>query len=376
MRRLRGAAVLSLCLLSLAAAAAPAQADGTPPLSHLSTSQLAGQRVVYSYTGLKPPAKLLARIRRGEAAGVIFFGNNIKSHDQIRAVVRQLQAARLISPIHAPLLIMTDQEGGIVKRLPGAPQLSAKKVGEATHSTTAARKAGKGAGLNLRGAGINVNLAPVLGVFRTPGDFLDEFQRSFSSNPFTVRQLGAEFITAQQRTGVAATAKHFPGLGAATADQNTDEGQVTLPLSASTLRDVDIRPYPAAIDAGVRLVMASWAVYPALDSARPAGLSKHVIQGELRGRLGFDGVTITDALEAGALKEFGGFGNRAVLAADAGMDVLLFSNKTVGEGAEGLKALTNALKRGQLSRPAFQASVERILALRQDLASRGPLPAP
>ena len=90
--------------------------------------------------------------------------------------------------------------------------------------------------------GINVNLAPVLGVYRQTGDFLDQFGRSFSRNPFTVTRLASRFVTAQQRTGVAATAKHFPGLGAATASQNTDEGPVTLRLSLNTLRNVDMPP--------------------------------------------------------------------------------------------------------------------------------------
>jgi beta-N-acetylhexosaminidase len=364
---------LGLCLAAIASAPAPA---AVPPLSSLTTSQLAGQRVIYSYPGLNPPAALLARIRQGQAAGVIFFGQNIQSHAQIRAVVRRLQAARLSSPVHLPLLIMTDQEGGIVKRLAGAPALSEKQVGAARDNTAAARNAGAGAGLNLRSVGINVNLAPVLGVYRATGDFLDQFQRSFSRNPFTVTRLGAAFVRAQQQTGVGATAKHFPGLGAATANQNTDLGPVTLPLSLSTLRNVDMRPYPAAIGAGVRLVMASWALYPALDPSRPSGLSSRIIQGQLRGRLGFKGVTITDAIEAGAIQRFGTIGNRAVLAARAGMDVLLFSNKQVGEGNQGLGALTAGLRSGRLGRPAFQASVERILALREALASRHPLPGP
>jgi Glycosyl hydrolase family 3 N terminal domain len=106
-------------------------------------------------------------------------------------------------------------------------------------------------------------------------------------DPREVSRLGAASISAQQRTGVAATAKHFPGLGAAATNQNTDEGPVTLNLSLDTIRRVDEVPYPAAIQAGVELVMSSWAVYPALDPPRPAGLSPTVIQGELRARLGF-----------------------------------------------------------------------------------------
>ncbi len=146
---------------------------------------------------------------------------------------------------------------------------------------------------------MNVNLAPVLDVYRTPGDFDDQFGRSYSMNPDVVSRLGADFITAQQHVGVAATAKHFPGLGAAARSQDTDVAPVTLNLPASTIRGVDEFPYRAAIGAGVKLVMVSWAVYPSLGSKRPAGLSGLVI-GELRTRLGFKGVTITDALEAGA----------------------------------------------------------------------------
>ena len=121
---------------------------------------------------------------------------------------------------------------------------------------------------------MNVNLAPVLDVYRAPGDFTDQYQRSYSSSAATVAACGKAFITAQQQAGVAATAKHFPGLGAATATQNTDNGPVTLSVSLAGLRAIDEAPYPAAIAAGVKLVMASWAVYPALDARRPAGLSR------------------------------------------------------------------------------------------------------
>jgi beta-N-acetylhexosaminidase len=375
-RRVRRRLATVLLCGAACTAGAPAAAEADSPLPRLTTSQLAGQRVVYSYPGLNPPQALFARIRQGQAAGVIFFGENISGRTQIAGVIRRLQAARLRSPIRTPLLMMTDQEGGIVKRLPGAPALSAKQMGAARNNTAVTRDMGRGAGLNMRGVGMNVNLAPVLGVYRQAGNFLDQFQRSFSMNRFTVRRLGSTFLAAQQRTGVAATVKHFPGLGAATANQNTDLGPVTLRLSLSTLRNVDMFPYPAAIAAGVRLVMASWAVYPALDPSRPSGLSSRIIQGQLRGRLGFEGVTITDAIEAGALQRFGGIGNRTVLAARAGMDLLLFSNKLVGEGDQGLGALTAALRSGRLGRPAFQASVERILALREALSRRGPLPPP
>jgi beta-N-acetylhexosaminidase len=102
---------------------------------------------------------------------------------------------------------------------------------------------------------MNVNLAPVLDVYRTAGDFDDQFQRSYSSDPATVARLGSSFVTAQQPTGVAATVKHFPGLGAATAPQNTDDRPVTLNVPLAQLRSIDELPFRAAIEAGAKLVM-------------------------------------------------------------------------------------------------------------------------
>jgi beta-N-acetylhexosaminidase len=245
--------------------------------------------------------------------------------------------------------------------------LSEKEIGESAHPAAAARAAGTGAGENLRGVGMNVNLAPVLDVYRSPGDFDDQFQRSYSMNPHVVSRLGANFIKAQQATGVAATAKHFPGLGAASAAQNTDERPVTLHVPLNDLRTIDEYPYRAAIAGGVKLVMVSWAIYPALDPKLPAGLSPTIVGGELRQRLGFTGVTITDALEAGALQPFGTIRNRARMAAAAGMDLILCSAQKDTEGGQARIALDKAYQDGTLGKTAFQAAVQRILALKAGL---------
>ena len=373
LRSLRWLGVAAV-ITGLAAGAMPPARSATLPraraaagLPAMSLAQLAGQRIIYSYAGLTPPASLKALIRAGKAGGVIFFSDNISSAAQIRGVIATLQRLNRSSPAHEPLLMLTDQEGGLVRRLPGPPARSEKQIGQSANPPVAAASAGKAAGLNLRGAAMNVNLAPVLDVYRTPGNFIDEFGRSYSSNPKVVSRLGARFIRAQQGTGVAATAKHFPGLGAATRSQNTDLRPVTLRLPLPEIRSVDEYPYRAAISAGVRLVMASWAVYPAL-SGRPAGLSSTVVQGELRHRLGFRGVTVTDALEAGALRSYGSLGHRGVLAAGAGMDLLLYAGRNVSDGISGRNALVAALRSGTLNRAAFSASVARVLALRARLA--------
>jgi beta-N-acetylhexosaminidase len=342
--------------------------DTLPPLS---PAQLAGQRVIYSYGGLKPPNSLLQLISHGEAAGVIFFSQNVSSSAQLAKVIVELDQASESpqNPVHEPLLLMTDQEGGEIRRVPGPPLLSEQQIGDSADPSAQAANAGATAASNLRGMGLNVNLAPVVDVYRQPGDFDEQFGRSYSTNPSVVARLGGDFITAQQRGGVAATAKHFPGLGTAARQQDTDEQPVTLTVPLATIRNTDEQPYYDAIAAGVKLVMVSWAVYPALDPHRPAGLSVTIVGGELRQRLRFGGVTITDALEAGALRSYGPVSNRALLAAEAGMDLLLASERSVHEGEQAAAGLEAGYRDGALGKPAYTAALQRVLALRASLAA-------
>ena len=298
---------------------------------------------------------------------MIFFGGNISNDAQIASVIAQLVAAQQQSPVSSPLLLMTDQEGGEVRRLPGAPAQSEKQIGESSNPAAAASAAGTGAGKYLAGVGMNVNLAPVLDVYYKAGNFIDQYQRSYSNKASVVSSCAQAFITAQQKAGVAATAKHFPGLGSATKSQNTDTGPVTLTVSRSELRSKDEVPYGPAIAAGVKLIMVSWAVYPALDPSFPAGLSPTVVRSELRGRHGYQGVTITDAIEAGALTSFGSDAQRAVLAAEAGMDVMLCAIQDPTQGQSVVKALASALDSGQLNATDFNAAVQRVTALRNTL---------
>jgi beta-N-acetylhexosaminidase len=353
-----GAVVGGLGLSGTALAAA-----GRGP-ARLTPVQQAGQRVIFSYPGLTPPASLLDQISAGQAGGVIFFGENITSLSQISAVIQQLKAAHDASPVLAPLLLMTDQEGGVVRRLPGAPVLSEKQIGASANPPEQAAEAGAGAGQNLAGVGMNLNLAPVLDVYRQAGNFDDEFGRSYSMDPDVCARCGSAFITVQQGLRIAATAKHFPGLGAATVNQNTDLGPVTLNVPLADLRSIDEVPFRSAIRAGVQLVMTSWAIYPALDPKLPSGLSPTIVGGELRGRLKFRGVTITDALEAGAITAFGTPAECGVLAARAGMDLLLASARDVSEGQDTVTALAAALQSHQLDRGQFDSALQRVLALR------------
>jgi beta-N-acetylhexosaminidase len=342
-------------------------------IAKLSPEQLAGQRVIYSYNGYAAPAGLLNLIRHGDVGGVIFFSFNISSPAQLRSVIGQLVTANSASSNPArqyPLLLMTDQEGGLVRRLPWAgPSQSEAQIGASADPAAAAATAGSQASAGLRGVGMNVNLAPVLDVYRQAGDFDGQFQRSYSMNPAIVAAAGAAFVRAQQGGHVAATVKHFPGLGAATTTQDTDNEAVTINLPLSTLRAVDEYPYQAAVRAGAKLTMVSWARYPALDPRLPAALSPTIVQGELEGRLGFGGVTITDALGAGALDAYGSLQNKTMLAGRAGMDALLCTAIKPLPGWKCVDGLKGGYLDGALPKTAFQAQLAQLLQLRATLPS-------
>jgi beta-N-acetylhexosaminidase len=248
-----------------------------------------------------------------------------------------------------------------VKRLPGPPLRSPAQLGQ-INSTALARSEGRATAASLRGVGINVDLAPVVDVGR-PGSFQQRSGRSYSSDPVRAGRLGAAFSAGLQEGRVAATLKHFPGLGAVRLNQDDVVQRVTLPLAG--LRAVDEAAFAPAIAAGAQLVMTSTAVYPAL-SPRPALISPAAVAGELRGHLGFRGVTITDDLNVPGLRPFGPAPRLGVGAAQAGNDLLLFAGG-YGAAASGYESLLRAAQSGQLSPPATRASVRRVLALRAGL---------
>jgi beta-N-acetylhexosaminidase len=338
---------------------AASQAAGRPPA--LTAAQLAGQHVVFPFAGHVPPRGLLTRIRRGEAAGVVFLGSNLGTPAQVRALTRGLQRVARPPGLRAPLLLMVDQEGGSVKRLPGGPSRSAPQMA-ATGQPAVARAEGRAAAATLRAAGMNVDLAPVVDVVR-PESALHAEGRGFGFTASSAARFGAAFARGLREGGVAATAKHFPGFGAA--PRNTDLGAVRIGVPLRELHAVDRVPFGAAIKARTPLVMLSSAVYPALSS-RPAVLSARVVQRELREALGFDGVTITDDLEAPAFAAYGGPTGAGMQATRAGVDLLLYA-RTYTAAARAADALAAAIRRGEVDRDALDASRRRIEALRASL---------
>ncbi len=327
--------------------------------SKLSLAQLAGERLVAGFTGDEAPPALKRMIRRGELAGVILFEENLPSRAATRRLVAEIESIRRPVGLRAPLLAMVDQEGGLVKRIGGAPSASAAQMG--TAGAEFSRDQGRATAVNLRGVGINVDLAPVLDVAR-PGGVIAETDRGFGSTAGEVEAAAAPFAEGLQEGGVAATAKHFPGLGAAV--ENTDFAVQRIGLPKRTIRAVDERPYRRFVERGGEIVMLSTAIYPAF-SLHPAAFARPIATGELRGRIGFDGVSISDALESVAVRNFGGAAKAGVAAAVAGTDLLLFTDYRAAARAH--RALLRALRARRLQRPPFETSVGRVLRLRNGL---------
>lgn len=333
--------------------------EDNPP-EPLAIKRVIGQTVIGKVGKGVPSEQLLRRVRRGQIGGVIITGGTELS---LLSKTEALQAAAAEGG-NPPLLIMIDQEGGPVKRLPGPPRIAPVAFGDHAGGD-AAKQEGQATGEYLAKLGINVDLAPVLDV-RVDKTEKSLAERTFGDNPSTVSDLGVSFGEGLQDAGLAATAKHFPGLGPATS--NTDDSAVTVTASASVL-DQALSPFRDAVDAGFDLVMVASAVYPAYsaETRDPAVFSPKVITGLLRDELGFDGVVITDDLEAVAPAAQLDPPRGAVQAIRAGSDLVLLASTTNGS-ARAFDELVRAAKSDRLSRDQLEAAYDRVLALKEKLA--------
>jgi beta-N-acetylhexosaminidase len=333
--------------------------DGAGEAKRLSAAELAGQRLIAGFEGGRPPRKLTRMIHRGRLAGVILFDDNLGGRRHARRLIRRLQRIERPRGLRDPLLVMIDQEGGLVKRLSGPPTASALEMGR--RGRRFSRRQGVSTARSLRRVGVNVDLAPVLDVGRG-GSAIRAQRRSFGSRPGRVVKTAIPFAVALQRGGVVATGKHFPGLGPAARD--TDLAVERIRLGRSRLRKVDERPYRKLIARGGQMVMISTAIYTHF-SHRPAAFTREIATNELRGRLGFAGVSISDALETVSARDYGGPARVGLATARAGTDLLLYTRFRAA--AKAWSTLRARLRAGRIPRPRFEQSVGRVLDLRAGL---------
>lgn len=346
------------------AAERPRESPAERLVGTLSSTQLMGQTVIAPFRNAAPgqiPPAIRSAIRAGRIGGVILFAENASTVEGVRALTRRLQRITRPDALNGvPLLVMIDQEGGSVRRVTDAPPQATAAV-QGRGGIGVVEKAGADSGAALCSAGVNVNLAPVADV---GSGVLNAQGRTFGPDVETVARSARAFTNGSRRAGIGVAVKHFPGLGRAQA--NTDETRVRIPTDAAALRSQDVLPFRTAVQAGADLVMLSSAIYPALSPA-PAVLSPPVVQGELRQRLGFRGVTISDDLEAGA---FAGASSQAQVARAAklaGIDLLLYAT-TADAALAASRSLTSDLRDGRIPLADVKAAVSRSIDLRLRLA--------
>ena len=319
------------------------------------------------FLGTKLPEWVRDRLQAG-LGGVCLFGPNIDSIPQLQALTDAIDAA---NP-HA--LIAIDEEGGDVTRLfhqVGSPFPGNAVLGRIDDLNTT-RNAAAQIGWELRRAGVHVNFAPDADINSNPDNPVIGV-RSFGISPERVAEHTAAWIAGLQSTGVAASAKHFPGHG-----DTSQDSHVSLPVvdrSLQELRQRELVPFAAAIDAGSRLVMTSHILLPQLDPEHPATLSYDILTGLLRGELGFSGVIVSDALDMAGASAGRGIPDAAVQSLRAGCDLLCLGTANSDEQLSEIEhAVSSAVAEGFLGTARLNEAASRVLALADDLAAAPPIP--
>ena len=332
-------------------------------VSEMSLGDMVGQMFIVSVGGTQPDYYIEKMVRKRNVGGVILFGYNMKSEEQVESLTSSLQQLSMQTDPAVPLFVAVDQEGGDIASAPWvAPQPAAAQVGSRADPDEAHDIAAT-MGRQLLRAGINTDFAPVVdtGFGAAIGN------RSYGDDPELVARMGAAAVEGFEQAGVVSAAKHFPNHGPATSDSH-----VSLPVirhDAKTLKSYDLPPFEAAIEAGVPMVMVGHLVYPAIDPHNPASLSRDAI-GMLRKDIGFDGVVVTDDLAMAGAKGGDSPAEAALQAVRAGADLVVVSSPPQQQ-VEAYDAVVAAVESGEIPRSRIENSVGRLLTVKERYDLRG-----
>ncbi|MBU4526058.1 MAG: glycoside hydrolase family 3 protein [Desulfomicrobium sp.] len=340
--------------------------------------EMIGQMLLVGFRGTSvgSDAPILRDIREHNLGGVILFDRdvqlqsserNIQSPEQVKALTASLQANA-----RTPLFIAVDQEGGKVRRFREdrgfAFSPSAKSMGLGAPAQT--RLEGERTGKLLADLGVNLNFAPVVDVDVNPASpAIGKLERSFSSDPDLVALHAGAFCQGLLSQGVLPCLKHFPGHGSAAVDSHLGLTDVS-----KTWTPAELRPYEMLIPLGASpLIMTGHLFLRQFDDVHPSTLSRAVLTGLLRQRLGFGGVIVSDDMQMRAIADHYGQAEAILLAVEAGVDMLVFGNNLDYDPdivPKAVNILAKAVQEGRLSRERIEASHERILAAKQRLYTR------
>ena len=308
-------------------------------------------------------------VRDLKAGGVIYFARNVGSVAETSALSAALQEMAMESG-GLPLFISADQEGGLVSRLTlGLPAMPGPMAVGATCDVSLAEKVSRAIGTQLRAAGVNVNLAPVLDVNDNPRNPVIGV-RSFGEDPSAVSAFGRAAVKGYLSSGIFPVGKHFPGHGNTSVDSHLD--LPALSQSMDRLEQVELAPFKAAIAEGLPAIMTAHIIFKALDPTNPATMSRSVLHGLLREKMGFRGLIMTDCMEMQAVARNPGVVRASIEAFRAGADLLLVSH-TRSLQEEACRALLESVKSGDIPMERLDESVERILASKEAMGLPNPL---
>ncbi|MVB10755.1 Beta-hexosaminidase [Caprobacter fermentans] len=328
----------------------------------LTLRQKAGQRVMTGLAGTTPDPDFISMVREYQISNVILFRRNIENRSQLARLCGEIQDL-ILSETGSRALIAIDQEGGTVTRLPSdSVNIPGAMAIAATGDPLNAYKAGRITGRELKALGVNFNFAPVLDVNSNPENPLIGV-RSYGDTPDPVSRFGIQMMRGLLEAGILCAAKHFPGHGDTDADSH-----LNLPCvgkSLPELLETELVPFRQAILHGLPAMMSTHILFPALEPEKiPATMSRRILTGLLKEKLGFGGLVITDCLEMKAIQDFYGTINGAVAAAGAGADMVLISHSNA-LASEAVLAIEDALRCGKLDLSESDASVEKILKLKE-----------
>ena len=319
-----------------------------------------GARLAVGIPGADAMPDVIEALRDTHAQSLVVFDRNFQSPEQFTRLLRRLEEA-----LGRRLLVMVDHEGGrVIRFATGVTRFpDAMTVGR-TQDAAAVEQQGATEAEELHRLGVHVNLAPCVDVVVEGSDPIIG-DRSYGSDSAKVSALAAARIRGLQSHGVAACAKHFPGLGAVPRDPH--KVLPTIHLGWPEMERAHLAPFSAAIEAGVATIMSSHVCYPGLGEplGLPATFSSRLIREVLRDRMRFNGLILTDDLEMGALRAFGTMGEVAVRAIEAGHDALLICSN-LAASKEALSGLKAAYQSGRLDLAELEASVQRMKRLREN----------
>ena len=331
-------------------------------ISKMTLEEKIGQMFQVGFVGTKVTSEISEMIKDYHVGGIIYFRRNIKSLIQVSNLSNELQVLSINQRMGLPLIISTDQEGGIVHRLIGGTHFPGSMVLGATKNVELAKRMGQAIAKELKTLGINMDFAPVLDVNCNSLNPVIGV-RSFGEDPFWVAKLGVAFIKGVQAEGVIACGKHFPGHGDTVADSH-----LTLPVvkhDRNHLEKVEFYPFMQAIQAGVDSIMTAHVCFPSIEPKEdiPATLSYNVLTNLLRKELGYTGIIITDCMEMKAIADGFGTSEGAIMSIKAGSDIVLVSH-SINKQKQAIEMVIEAVRKGEISEERINQSVLRILKLK------------